>query len=101
MPHAVLTTRVNGCTTRVSSFTLSAPEELKSRIKNAMEHHAGCSFYEADSSGTGSAFSSISGLQHHTLLNWVEASAWTLEHMSFSGDSRNSHEFTQYIFKRD
>mmetsp|Transcript_4406 Transcript_4406/g.7701 ORF Transcript_4406/g.7701 Transcript_4406/m.7701 type:complete len:109 (-) Transcript_4406:259-585(-) len=94
--------------TSVSCFCLSAPAELKTSVMDAMKS-AECSFDDGDSTlmnamNRGSILSNgftvrqVSGLQHHTLLNWIEASGWSLQHMSIKGDS--SDEYV-YIFKKN
>ena len=96
MPHAVLRiTNMVGIVVR--DFFLSFPDDLNHRIM-AMITSVG--LRPRIEAGNHICFDDFgTGVEIHTLLNWIEASGWTLHTTSESAVSQYS-SFATYVFKK-
>jgi len=89
MPFAILSVYCRGARNMTTSFEVS-PKDLEERIRHTMLHE------KIDFSWNGTSCTCKISLV--TLLNWIEASGWTLDQMSTS-----QHEYTMshtYVFKK-
>lgn len=101
MPHAVL--KVNNLTgIVVSDFHLSAPTDLVDRVMSMISSaglHPQAQAQEGSEVGHVKIEDFNQGVELHTLLNWIENSAWTLVHTSEAAISQSACNHT-FIFQK-